>query len=79
MAVLLIETVTCIATEDLIGEDDLRGVLGLSRFSIGRFKDGDSRRVDIEQPIPDGVSTLQIFEKDSPDADDLRHDRFNTR
>jgi hypothetical protein len=42
MAVLLIETVTCIATEDLIGEDDLRGVLGLSRFSIGRFKDGDS-------------------------------------
>jgi hypothetical protein len=66
-----IQSVTCLATEDLTGSDDLVGVMGPARFAIGTFNDGDIRRVDIQQIVPRGVTTLDIFEGDAIDADDL--------
>ena len=38
---------------------------------IGTFNDGESRTVDIHQIVPVGVSTLEIFEGDALDPDDL--------
>lgn len=68
---LLIDSVTCEATEDFTGRDTLIGVLGSTRFPIGSFTEGQTRILNIEQIVPAGVSTLKLFEEDLIDADDL--------
>ena len=42
-ALLTLKTITCLATEDVIGSDDLTGVMGADHFRIGSFRAGDSR------------------------------------
>lgn len=70
-AFLKLNTVTCNATEDLIGSDDLVGVMGADRFKIGRFNDSESQQVSIERPIVAGVTTLRIIEEDLDPDDEL--------
>lgn len=67
---LHIRHITCNETDDSIGADDLYGLLGVNRFTIGRFHTGNSYRVDIERAVPEGVTTLRIFEDDTFDNDD---------
>ena len=67
---LHIRHITCHETDDTIGSDDLYGVMGVDRFTIGSFSSGDSRRLDIQRNVPAGVSTLRIFEHDTIDSDD---------
>jgi hypothetical protein len=67
---LKLEKITCHATEDFVGSDDLVGVMGPDRFSIGAFKAGESRALDLERTIPRGVGTLEIFEGDVIGPDD---------
>jgi hypothetical protein len=63
--------VTCIATNDFTGADDLVGVLGADRFSIGEFEAGSSFDVGIERPIAPGVTELTILEADVIEDDVL--------
>lgn len=68
---LTIRRVACEATEDLIGSDDLAGVIGLDRFTIGRFNDGESANLDLRRAIAPGSTTLKILEEDFEGDDTL--------
>ncbi len=68
---LILGNITCLATEDLTGTDDLVGILGNDRFEIGRFKEQDSFDVGIQRAIASGVTELRIVEADAIDSDDL--------
>jgi hypothetical protein len=70
-AFLNLKSITCLKTEDSIGSDDLVGILGNDRFTIGTFDDGTSQDVDITRSIEQGVTELTISEADSLDADDV--------
>jgi len=63
-SLLTIGTVTCLATDDLLGRDELVGQLGADRFSIGRFNAGDTIEAAVSRPIASGVDTLVISEAD---------------
>lgn len=71
MAMLQLNTVTCHATDDSVGSDELVGVMGPARFSIGRFADGESKNLGLQQIVPAGVGTLQIIEKEAVGSNDL--------
>jgi hypothetical protein len=61
---LKIGRITCIATDDFTGTDDLAGFLGSDRFFIGKFAAGDSIDVGVEASIAPGLSELTIVEED---------------
>lgn len=63
--------IQCLATQDATGDDDLIGVMGMDRFTIGKFRAGETREVGLERSVPEGVTTLQIFEGDDFDSDDF--------
>lgn len=68
---LTITHVTCRATEDWVGSDDVYGVLGMARFRIGRFStDQPDNPVEVNQNVVQGVTTLRIVEEDI-EGDDL--------
>lgn len=69
-AYLIIGKVTCLATDDLTGNDQLVGVMGNDRFMIGEFNAGDSRDVGINRNVPVGVTELVVLETDAIDPDD---------
>lgn len=69
-AYLYTSKITCLATEDAIGSDDLYGVLGDQTFSLGSYNVNDIQTGVTEQVIPVGVSELAICESDFPDPDD---------
>ena len=69
-AFLSIGQITCITTEDSTGSDDLFGILGSDKFSIGSFDDGTSKNVGINRTIASGVTKLKIMEADLLDSDD---------
>jgi hypothetical protein len=68
---LSLKTITCLKTEDFTGSDELVGVLGNDRFSIGKFTAGTTRDVGIERIITPGVTELTIVEADALDPDDV--------
>jgi hypothetical protein len=63
-SLLRIGLVTCIATDDFTGTDDLAGFLGGERLFIGRFAAGSSFDVGVEVLIAPGVTELTIMEED---------------
>jgi hypothetical protein len=69
-AFLQLNTVTCNSTEDLVGSDDIIGVMGADRFAIGSFSGPEQRQVNIVRPIVAGITTLRIIETDLIDPDD---------
>src|SRR5688572_28811678 len=69
-AKLTITTVTCHATDDVTGNDELVGVMGGQQFRIGEFNAGDVRTLNLDLVVPAGATTLQIFEEDV-DPNDL--------
>jgi hypothetical protein len=70
-AYLIITKVTCIATEDTFGDDDLYGIMGSVRFSLGSYSADVVRTDFVELVIPLGVTELTIAESDFPDSDDM--------
>lgn len=70
-SLLKLGVVTCHATDDFIGPDDLVGVVGTGRFPIGQFEAGTSFDVGIEMPIAPGVTELTILEADVIEDDVL--------
>jgi len=69
-AFLQLTTVVCNSTEDLIGSDDIVGMMGADRFTIGRFSGPERRDVNIARPIVAGVTSLRIIESDLIDPND---------
>lgn len=67
---LQLKSVKCEATEDIVGSDDLYGLLGTRQFEIGSFVQGQEATLDLEIVVPPGVTTLQVFERDI-DPNDL--------
>ena len=70
-ALLLITKVTCNATDDYTGSDDLVGLLGSYRFKIGSFRAGVTIEPMLEQPIPAGVTEFVVLESDLTGDDEL--------
>jgi hypothetical protein len=70
-SLLRIGVVTCIATDDFTGSDDLFGVIGEDRFFIGQFEAGSSLDVGVEASIAPGVTELTIIEEDLTGDDTL--------
>src|SRR4051812_36114739 len=67
---LTLSTITCLATEDFTGSDDLVGIMVNDRFPIGRFAEQDSFDVGITRNIVQGVTELTIVEVNEFDPDD---------
>jgi hypothetical protein len=70
-AYLDITKITCVTTEDTIGSDDLYGILGAVKFSLGSYNAGDVRTAFDEVVIGSGVTELTIAESDLVDPDDM--------
>ena len=70
-AYLYITKVTCLATDDEFGHDDLYGILGTETFSLGSYAADDQKTDFSAQAIPIGVTEFSIAESDFPDPDDL--------
>jgi hypothetical protein len=68
---LQITKITCLATEDDFGSDDLYGILGADAFSLGSYSANEIRTDVAEQVIPPGTTELTIAESDFPDPDDM--------
>ena len=69
-AYLHITRVTCLATEDEFGRDDLYGILGDETFSLGSYAADEQHAEFPERAIPVGVTEFTIAESDFPDPDD---------
>ncbi len=62
--------IACHAGEDFIGDDDLYGVIGGMRWSLGRYRAGDVKdRPDIA--FNSNEIEWKIYEKDEADPDDF--------
>jgi hypothetical protein len=59
------------STNDFTGSDDVVGVMGPLRFTIGSFAAGDDKQLDISQLVPVGESTRRIVETDLTGDDDI--------
>lgn len=70
-AYLYITKVSCLATEDELGRDDLYGILGDETFSLGSYAADEQNTNVAERAIPQGVTDLTIAESDFPDPDDM--------
>ena len=70
-AFLTIKRLICHSTNDLTGSDDVFGVLGPVRFSIGSFTAGNDFNLDINQVVPAGEVFLRIVESDLTGDDDI--------
>ena len=66
---LNIQRIHCHSMNDYYGTDDLVGVMGPSRFSIGSFTTGNNYNLDINHIVPAGEFYLRILEAD-PTGDD---------
>jgi hypothetical protein len=72
---LSLNTITCLATQNSTGSDDLVGIMGNDRFAIGRFKENDIINVGINRPIAPGVTELTIL--NDPDDTLIKVDLTN--
>jgi hypothetical protein len=70
-AFLTIKRFVCNATNDFTGSDDVVGVMGPARFTIGSFAAGDDIPLEINQVVPVGESALRIVETDLVGDDDI--------
>lgn len=68
--VVKLDRLVCLDTEDTFGSDEafLR-YNGELVFGPRKIKEGQSRDINVTKPI-DGVAVVQLFDDDSPDADD---------
>ena len=69
-AYLYVTKISCLATEDEFGNDDLYGVLGNDTFSLGSYAANDVRTDFAERVIAPGVTQWVIAESDLVDPDD---------
>ena|SRR5450755_790906 len=58
---LILQSISCLQTDALLGSDTLFGMLGPQRFDIGDFSAGDSRDLNIQRPISPGVTQWMIM------------------
>lgn len=68
---LRITKVSCIATEDTVGTDDLYVIIGPDSYSLGTYSAGSIRTDILDQVVPAGVTEATFAEKDFPDPDDV--------
>jgi hypothetical protein len=66
-----IDSITCKTTDDLIGRDSLLAVIGPLRVPLGEFHARETRTVGIEKTLTAGSTTMEIYEQDLVDQDDL--------
>lgn len=70
-ALIRIESVTCKATEDTVGRDDLYLVMGPHRVYLGPFHPLETRDFGIEKALGPSITSMKVYEHDLLDADDL--------
>lgn len=67
---LNITHVACHSTNDYTGSDDLVGLMGPRRFTIGSFVAGRDLSLEISELVPTGELYLTILEADTLGSDD---------
>ena len=68
---LMINRFVCNTTNELVGADDVKGVMGAFRFNIGKFSKGDDRELNMSWMVPDGETLLRIIESDLIGDDEI--------
>ena len=63
-AFITVKRFVCHSTSDFTGSDDVVGVMGPAKFTIGSFAAGDDVALDINNVVPVGARVLDIIETD---------------
>lgn len=67
---LRITKVSCLATEDDVGNDDLYITIGPASYPLGQYGAGTERTDVLERPVPADITQATFFECDPLDPDD---------